>query len=69
MDYKKIKEVSTELKKASKMHEGQANKLDSMLKMRNAPLPGMVKSPLKCWSGYKRVPGTKEFSKGSCVKK
>jgi hypothetical protein len=27
------------------------------------------KSPLKCWDGYKRVPGTKEFSKGSCVKK
>ena len=26
-------------------------------------------SPLKCWDGYKRVPGTKEFSKGSCVKK
>jgi hypothetical protein len=22
----------------------------------------------KCWSGYKRVPGTKAFSKGSCVK-
>jgi hypothetical protein len=22
----------------------------------------------KCWSGYKRVPGTKAYSKGSCVK-
>jgi len=22
----------------------------------------------KCWTGYKRVPGTKAFSKGSCVK-
>ena len=22
----------------------------------------------KCWSGYKRVPGTKEYSKDSCVK-
>ena len=37
-------------------------------KMRNAPLPGMMSSPLNCWSGYKRVPGTKEFSKGSCKK-
>ena len=25
-------------------------------------------SPLKCWEGYKRKPGTSEFSKGSCVK-
>jgi hypothetical protein len=25
-------------------------------------------SPAKCWKGYKRVPGTKEFSKGSCEK-
>ena len=25
-------------------------------------------SPAKCWKGYKRVPGTKEFSKGSCKK-
>jgi len=26
-------------------------------------------SALKCWKGYKRKPGTKEFSDGSCVKK
>tara|TARA_X000000368_G_C22865796_1_gene638627 strand:- start:262 stop:609 length:348 start_codon:yes stop_codon:yes gene_type:complete len=26
-------------------------------------------SPLNCWDGYERVPGTKEFSKGSCRKK
>lgn len=25
-------------------------------------------SPFNCWSGYKRKPGTTEFSKGSCVK-
>lgn len=25
-------------------------------------------SPLKCWSGYKRVPGTAKGSKGSCKK-
>lgn len=34
----------------------------------NKPGKGTI-SPLKCWDGYKRVPGTKEFSKGSCVKK
>ena len=27
------------------------------------------RSPLACWDGYERVPGTKEFSKGSCRKK
>ena len=26
-------------------------------------------SPLDCWTDYERVPGTKEFSKGSCRKK
>ena len=26
------------------------------------------KSPLTCWKGYKRKPGTSRFSKGSCVK-
>ena len=26
-------------------------------------------SALKCWKGYKRKPGTKEFSPGSCRKK
>lgn len=25
-------------------------------------------TPLKCWSGYERVAGTKEFDKGSCKK-
>jgi hypothetical protein len=25
-------------------------------------------TPLQCWKGYKRVPGTKEFSDNSCVK-
>ena len=25
-------------------------------------------SPLACWEGYKRKPGTSRFSKGSCVK-
>jgi hypothetical protein len=28
-----------------------------------------VGSPAKCWSGYKRVPGTKKGAKGSCKKK
>ena len=28
-----------------------------------------VNSPMKCWKNYKRKPGTKEFSDGSCVKK
>ena len=25
-------------------------------------------SPLECWKGFKRVPGTKKGSKGSCKK-
>ena len=28
-----------------------------------------VNSPMKCWKTHKRKPGTKEFSKGSCIPK
>ncbi len=35
-----------------------------------SPLTMVIKSKgLNCWEGYERVPGTKEFSKGSCRKK
>ena len=36
---------------------------------RYAPLKDTNNSPLNCWKGYSRVPGTKEFSKGSCEPK
>ena len=32
MDKKKLQQISRELKKASAMHKGQANKIDKMLK-------------------------------------
>ncbi len=32
MDKKKLQEISRELKKASAMHKGQANRIDKMLK-------------------------------------
>tara|TARA_Y100001937_G_scaffold51645_1_gene71662 strand:- start:2671 stop:2922 length:252 start_codon:yes stop_codon:yes gene_type:complete len=35
---RQLKKISGELKKASKLHAGQAEKIDNMLKMRNAPL-------------------------------
>lgn len=40
-----------------------AAKMKSPFKMKPSP------SALKCWKGYKRKPGTKEFSPGSCEKK
>ena len=70
MNEKKMKEISSQLKKASNMHAGQARKIDSMLKMRSSALPGMakyMKTPLEkkkgkdgkaCWKGYK-LQGTK----------
>ena len=27
-----------------------------------------VSSPMKCWKGYKRKPGTKKNAKGRCYK-
>jgi hypothetical protein len=41
-----LRKISSELKKASKLHAGQATKIDSMLKMRNAPLKAFA-SPMK----------------------
>tara|TARA_R100001443_G_C3213301_1_gene144003 strand:+ start:297 stop:413 length:117 start_codon:yes stop_codon:yes gene_type:complete len=35
MDKKKLQKISRELKKASKMHKGQAAKIDKMLKSIN----------------------------------
>lgn len=35
MDSKKLKEISSQLKKASAMHKGQAAKIDKMLKSLN----------------------------------
>jgi len=32
MDAKKLKQIARELRKASAMHKGQANKIDKMLK-------------------------------------
>ena len=54
-----LKKVVSQLNKASKMHAAQADKIESYIE---------ESSPLDCWKGYKRKPGTKEFSKGSCVK-
>tara|TARA_B100000424_G_scaffold69305_1_gene51458 strand:- start:40 stop:165 length:126 start_codon:yes stop_codon:yes gene_type:complete len=36
MDPKKLREISSQLKKASAMHKGQAAKIDRMLKSLNA---------------------------------
>ena len=33
------------------------------------PVPEKNPSPAKCWKGYKRVPGTKALTPGSCKKK
>ena len=35
-------------------------------KIENIELTEMIDSPLKCCKDYERVPGTKEFSDGSC---
>ena len=66
MNKDKLKEVATELEKASKMHAGQAKKIKSMLKykkpsgfkMKGYSYPG--ESPVKaCWKGYEMI-GTKK---------
>ena len=31
--------------------------------------PFKMRTPFRCWKTHKRKPGTKEFSKGSCIPK
>ena len=49
-------------KQSGKMESGYLSDDDYTIK------DGKI-SPFDCWEGYERVPGTKEFSKGSCRKK
>jgi len=55
--------------------EGRNKRADRLLKRaarqedRAIRIEEKAKSPAKCWSGYKRVPGTKKGAKGSCKKK
>ena len=57
-----LKDVVGQLKKASKMHLGQAKVVQKHIDdMKEG-------SPLSCWKGYERVPGTKKGTKGSCKK-
>ena len=58
----KLKKVVGELKNASKMHLKQSKTINKHIDSMES------NSPLNCWEGYERVPGTKEFSKGSCRK-
>jgi len=46
MNARSLKKISGELKKASKLHAGQAEKIDGMLRSRNAPLKAFA-SPVK----------------------
>ena len=60
---KTLSSVVSQLKKASKMHLAQAEVVqDHIEEMKEG-------SPLECWQGYERVPGTKAGAKGSCRKK
>ena len=45
------------------VHKNELKKSKTPFKLRE------VNSPMKCWKTHKRKPGTKEFSKGSCIPK
>lgn len=75
MSKKKLKTISGKLKKASKAHAGQSEKLDEVVsampmkrtafKLREVHYAG----PLKCWKSHERKPGTTKGAKGSCQHK
>ena len=49
-------------KKHSESSKPVSHKKNGPFKLRE------VNSPMKCWKGYKRKPGTKKNAKGSCYK-
>ena len=63
MSKDKLKQISGELKKASKMHAGQARKIDNSL---SSPMTfkGADSSNSSCWKGYRKV-GTKKSPSGT----
>ena len=63
----KARKAETKAEHLELKKKGWGHKKPSAFKMKGYTYPGI--SPLKCWKGYERVPGTKEFSKGSCRKK
>ena len=62
--HEKLEKVVGELENASKMHLKQSKIINKHI----GDMEGASDSPLHCWKGYRRVSGTKEFSKGSCRK-
>ena len=70
--HKDLKKVVGELKGAVKAHGKQADTIDQHIEDMESPTKFRlreVNSPMKCWKTHKRKPGTKEFSKGSCIPK
>tara|TARA_R100001163_G_C4994382_1_gene145807 strand:+ start:184 stop:405 length:222 start_codon:yes stop_codon:yes gene_type:complete len=71
---KKIKEVASQLKKASKMHAGQANKLESLLKKKSPMLRKLsagckaaAKRKFKVYPGaYANMWASRQQGKGKC---
>tara|TARA_Y100001936_G_scaffold204390_1_gene207816 strand:- start:1955 stop:2218 length:264 start_codon:yes stop_codon:yes gene_type:complete len=42
-----VKQIISELNKASKLHKGQAEKLEKMISSKNSPLKGKISGPCK----------------------
>ena len=55
MSKQKLKKIVKELKGASKMHAGQAKKIDGILEKSTAFKLKDVNSPMKCWKTHKKV--------------
>ena len=59
----KARKAETNAEHLELKEKGWGHKKPSGFKLRE------VNSPMKCWKTHKRKPGTKEFSKGSCIPK
>ena len=62
---KKLKSISKQLKGASKLHAGQAKKIDSMLSLKKKTSPALAKISASC-KAYANMYAAKMQRKGKC---
>jgi len=62
MSKQQLKKIAKELEGASKMHAGQAKKVNKIMKKSGFKLRE-VNSPMKCWKSHKKV-GVKKSPSG-----
>jgi hypothetical protein len=64
-----VKQIISELNKASKLHKGQAEKLEKMVSSKNSPLKGKISASCKAWAKSKYDVWPSAYASGAAIKR